>query len=1603
MVELYQLVLEKATANPALRLSDLLALLAEKDREYRAAQHKEFQQAGSQKLKTAKRKTVTRISEENIGPMSNETVAGFRLSIQQDRTWSQHTGANWPFWAECELAISGELDEAKLRGAIREVVARHEILRTVFHRQTGVKVPFQVILDSPRFEWRTVDLSGLDRHALNGQLRKLLNQQTAGFDLEKSPPLYVVLAKASAREHILVLSLPALCADLRTLEVLGREIMREYAGGFDAAKDIMQYADVAEWQQELLAGEESKAGRDYWRDYCRKIDFSVLGTALAGFQKKGTGQFMPEAVVRQVEVTKLANNTLWSLPELLLSCWKAFLSRMTGRPSVTVGCHFDGRNYAELNGALGVFAKVLPLSVDCAEGTSFQSLVTQTQHDYAEFLNWQDSFSWTDAILPAGEVQGPSLPFAFEYAELPAPQTVGELKISAVRQEVCGESFQIKLTVHRSGDSLTLAFDFDSDSVDRATVERWSDHFLTLLRHAAAYPDTLVSRLPLLAQSDRHCLLVDWNQTASEYPQQQCIHQLFEAQVAATPDAPAVRYQDDCLTYQQLNRQANQLALYLRRNGVGADSLVGLCLERSTSMMVAVLAILKAGGAYVPLSADQPKPRLAQQLSGTKALITEAKFECQMPAFEGHLILVDRDQKRWTDEPDTNANSVTNPENLAYVIYTSGSTGIPKGVAVRHRNLVNYTAFIQRRLGLEKSAVPLNFATVSTLGADLGNTCIYPSLVSGGCLHVIGYDVAADSQQLVEYLAKYPVDVLKIVPSHLTALLNSGGGADILPRKFLILGGEAFTPLLLERIDAAGGSCEVLNHYGPTETTVGSLTLRLKELDWKNSSARTIPIGRPIANTRVYVLDSHGEPVPVGVAGELFIAGDGVTAGYIGQPERTAERFVAERFGPDPGAKMYRTGDLVRYLPDGNLEFLGRVDDQVKIRGFRIELGEIEAVLLKHQGVKQAAVIALTDERGDKSLAAYVVGTAEGDELRRYLRENLPDYMLPSAIIGLPKLPLNANGKIDRQALPKPEDVKAATKEPVAARTPSEEVVASIWAEVLRREGLGVEDNFFEIGGHSLLATQIASRLREHFKTPVPVRAVFESPSIAELAKRMDSARREEQGMIPPAIIPVPRNGDLPLSFAQERLWVLDQIEPSNPLYNVPRALRLKGKLHADALERAINEIVRRHESQRTTFAVRNGNPVQVIAPTLTIPLVAQDLTPLPEPERDAEARRISLEEGLRPFDLSKAPLVRAHLLRLAPDDHVLQLTMHHIISDAWSAGIFLQELGVLYEAFCEGNSSPLPELKVQYADYAAQERAWLQGEVLEKQLAFWRERLKGIPAVLELPLDRERPKTRTFAGACEMLHIPTERLSGLKDLARQEGATLFMALMALFQALLSRYSGEEQIVVGTDLANRTMPETERMIGFFINLLAVRTDLSGNPTFRELLRRVREGLLESYAHQEVPFPKIVQEIQPDRSATHNPIVQVLLVMQNIPQAKRELAGLQLEPFEVPTMSSKFDMAVFIAERPEELIGYWVYSTELFDKSTIQRMVRHFGNLLQSATSEPDTRLSALGMLSPEEVAQRDGEREKRKHTQFSKLKATVPHAIEFPADSSSKQ
>ncbi len=1041
--------------------------------------------------------------------MESPGTRGFWLSPQQKRVWSVQSPDGF-LRSVAMVEIQGEVNADRLRDALRTIVARHEVLRTVYRRQPGMTFPFQVVLEADEPAVETVDLRGIGTDEQAARVEKFGHQMEAQEPMpEAGPVLRSALLTLTPTRSVLVFSLPPLAADSRSLRILAREIGLELSGvGRDSTEEPLRYVQFAQWQSDVLESDDDPAleGRRFWAQRVNELSSPVLPQ-----ERRNPGNFaadvysltLPSATRAKLESVAVALGT--SAGTVLLSAWQSLMWRLTGAQTFKVGTVFDGRQFQELQDAVGLFEKTLPLDARFDGDFRFREVVDHVASATTQASDWQEQFE-------PGKGFEEDTAVGFEYTEDAVTQAFGNLTFSVLHSTARTESFKLKLCTVQHDQELRVHFWYDGSRLTADTVKAFAGYFQTLLAAAIEDTELPVSRLPLLTAPERRQIVEGWNQTESAYPREQSIHELFEAQAARTPDRPALRFGDRHLTYCELNQQANQLAGYLGKLGVQPNSLVGLCVDRSAEMIVALLGILKAGAAYVPLNAENPAPRLAQQLAGAVGLITESKFAGQMPPFAGATLCIDRDAHLWADQPKENRRSGADPESLAYVIYTSGSTGVPKGVGVRHRNLVNYSQFITQRVGLAAHPEGLQFATVSTISADLGNTCIFPSLVSGGCLNVIPYEVATDAQSMAEYNGKFPIDVLKIVPSHLKALLHSEHGRNLLPRKYLIMGGETLTPDLIEQLSELAGECEILNHYGPTETTVGSLTLRVKEFDWKTTTAASIPIGRPIANTQIYILDKQMEPVPPGVVGELYIGGDGVASGYLNQPERTAERFVPNPFVNDAAARMYCTGDMARYLPDGNVEFLGRGDDQIKIRGFRIELGEIESVLAKRKGVKQAFVLAKEDERGDKRLVAYVAADSDqagtADELRTFVREQLPEYMVPSAIVVLPKLPLTSNGKVDRQALPSPETV--APKVYVAPRTPTEAAIAKVWAEVLGREQVSVVDNFFDLGGHSLLAVQALGELEKVVGRRIPVASLFRGATVESLAQLLTEGTEAE-------------------------------------------------------------------------------------------------------------------------------------------------------------------------------------------------------------------------------------------------------------------------------------------------------------------------------------------------------------------------------------------------------------------------------------------------------------------------------------------------------------
>jgi len=998
--------------------------------------------------------------------------------------------------AQMALLLEGPLDSARLQAALQKLIERHEILRTSFQRSSGMKFPFQVVHESAPLQWS-------EEPGSSSEIEESLGAKAV--NLEDVPALMATMVKQGKDRNMLLLSAPALCADATSLTNLFYELLKFYAGSAPQGPDPLQYADYSEWHNDLLLKEddESRAGKEFWN----KQAWEQIPALALPFEHKAE----PGTEIRAefVRVALDANVSRVQDPRtFMLACWQALLWRVTGQAEVVLGYVSAGRTHEELDAAVGSFARVLPLHAHFEPGTTLVEVLRSAEKLRDDSIDAQD-------YCPL-EPMSDGLPIGFSAEERAARESAGGVTFSLHTQRSFVQRFHVQLKCIKQGTAWHAELEYDPAVLRRDVVEKLARRLELLSAAAAVDPNAAVADLPIMEAGELQQVTVAFNQTAADYPKNKTIHELFEEQAAKHGGRPALRFGEQVFSYAELNAKANRLAHFLRKRGVKANVPVGLCVERSAEMIVGLLGILKSGGCYVPLVPDNPKARIAHQLQETVApvVLTEQKLLDRIPEFGGEIVCLDRTS--FEGEPAENPARVNSPEDLVYVIYTSGSTGVPKGVAVRHFNLVNYSHFICGRLQLEKHPEGLSFATVSTISADLGNTCIFPSLISGGCLHVIGYEMAMAANLFAAHAAKHPIDVLKITPSHLVTLLNAAEGSGVLPRKYLVLGGEASSWHLMKRIRESG-TCAVINHYGPTEATVGCCSFAVSENDVSVWSPATVPIGKPIANDQIYIVDSRMQAVPPGVAGELCIGGTGLAKGYLNQPQQTTERFVANPFVKD--ALVYRTGDLARFLPDGNVEFMGRIDHQVKIRGFRVEPAEIEAVLKQHPAVKQSVIVPYEDKAGDKRLAAYIVSAKKpkSEELRAFLAQQLPEYMVPSAFVVLESLPLTANGKVDMRALPNPEQQpEQVEREFVIARNPEEEKIVAIWTEVLKVDRVGVTDNFFELGGHSLLATQIISRIRNTFRVQMPLHSFLQTPTVAGLAEKIatcPAAESEEEEM----------------------------------------------------------------------------------------------------------------------------------------------------------------------------------------------------------------------------------------------------------------------------------------------------------------------------------------------------------------------------------------------------------------------------------------------------------------------------------------------------------
>ncbi|MEO1373456.1 MAG: amino acid adenylation domain-containing protein [Cyanobacteria bacterium J06635_10] len=1529
---------------------------------------------------------------EPIRPISrNGTIP---LSLNQQRLWflQQIEGESTTYNEFFAASIKGLLQISHLEHSLQEIIQRHEILRTTFPNQDGY--PIQAIAPKVAITLPLVDLQALPKVEQSSLIQQLSKEVQRTFDLVKGPLLRVTLVQLEKESYVLLLCMHHIVYDGWSMGIFIQELSSLYkancAGVPSPLPELpIQYADFAVWQRQWLSGEVLKTQLNYWLSQLHGAPSLLQLPTDRPRPSVQTYHGRTESFALNRDLTQklqtLSQESGTTLFMTLLAAFATLLYRYSGESDILIGSPIANRNRSEIESLIGFFVNTLVLRTRFEDNPSFENLLAQVRETTLKAYKHQDvPFEQiVEALQPQRSLAySPLFQVMFVLQNTPMSEEfeLPGVTLTQLDAKSTTAKFDLTLFITETDQGLVGSWEYNTDLFDECTIERMAAHFQNLLSAIVENPVAAVGELPLLSSAERNQLLTEWNDTATVYPTDKCIHQLFEQQVERTPNAVAVVFENHQLTYQQLNQTANQLAHHLQTLGVGPEALVGICVERSVEMLVGLLGILKAGGAYVPLDPNYPPSRLSYMLadSGVEVLLTHSELRSSLPQNQVRVVCLDTDLVETEQHNQENLDVGVGADNLAYVIYTSGSTGQPKGVAIEQKSICNYICSLIKIINFKPSS---NFALVSTISADLGNTVIFPCLLTGGCLHVISQEKVSDPQALSEYFSCCHIDYLKIVPSHLAALISSSNPALVLPSKTLILGGEASSSDWVETIFNQSPNCNIINHYGPTEATVGVLTYFLDE---KSQPLRTstLPIGRPIANTQIYILDEHLQPVPIGVTGELYIGGDGLARGYLNRPELTCEKFIENPFDKSKAgsiaseakksqkSKLYKTGDLARYLPDGNITFMGRIDNQVKIRGFRIELGEIEAVLNTHSQIQQAVVIATVDIPGNKRLVAYIVSEDESlttNQLREFLFSKLPEYMVPSAFVTLDTLPLTLNGKVDRKALPASDGEISREHEYVAPRTPSEEIIANIFASVLGIEAVGINDNFFELGGHSLLATQLISRLRVAFEVEIELRAVFSSPTVAQLEQTLTQLRtKKDRGLSLPLIQPRTQSDELPLSFAQERLWFLKQLEGASTTYNMAGAISISGNLDINALQQALSEIVCRHEILRTSFPTVNGTPIQVIHPQTTMNIKVVDLQQLEVTERETVLQQQAQLETITPFDLEIAPLIRCSLVQLDAREYVLLLSMHHIISDGWSIGVFIQELSSLYQASCAGEPSPLPELPIQYADFAIWQRQWLSGEVLKTQLNYWLSQLDGVPELLRLPTDRPRPSVQTYQGTRQSFSLNTELTEKLQALSRESGTTLFMTLLAAFATLLYRYSGESDIVIGSPIANRNRSEIESLIGFFVNTLVLRTHFEDNPSFENLLAQVRETTLKAYEHQDVPFEQVVEALQPQRSLAYSPLFQVMFVLQNTPMSEVELPGCTWCELNQENTIAKFDLTLTIAKTDQELVGLWDYNTDLFDDSTIKRMAAHFENLLSAIVENPVAAVGELPLLSAAE-------------------------------------
>ncbi|CAG8999283.1 MAG: Tyrocidine synthase 3 [Candidatus Celerinatantimonas neptuna] len=1466
------------------------------------------------------------------------------LSMAQQRLWflsQMDPDASAAYVIAFDLVLDGRLNRPALKAALDEIVTRHHVLRSHFASDGSGAVQIVDAATGFSLHSRRSDEAGV--------------QWPPVFDLSRGPLFCGELIEEQAQRHRLRLAMHHIISDGWSQGVLFNELGQLYQAYCDGdasplAPLALQYGDYAHWQRCYLSGDVLKGQQTYWEAQLRGTPDELLlpkDRARPAVQDYRGG--MVDVVLEGAltgELKALSQRHGCTLYMTLLASWSVLMGQLSGQDDVVIGSPVAGRSRTEVEGLIGMFVNTQALRIDLSGEPDMGTLLSRVKQVSVDAqMHAEIPFEQVvEAVSPSRSLShSPLFQVMLTLQNLPEQRvSLGDLALQAGESTIETAQFDLSLVVSEVDGELRGGLNYAVSLFDEETVQRYVDYWVQLLHGLVSAPEQPVNAHPLLGEVERHQVLHDFNPSSMDYPDQMCIHELVEAQARAHGDAIAVTDEVGALSYAELNAQANQLARYLRDKGIGQGDLVAVSLERGCGMVTALLAVLKAGGAYVPMDPGYPQDRLHYMLedSEPKVLLTEKKLSHLFIDMSSLVPVIELDGvNQWSQMSTENAHGrCACADDLAYVIYTSGSTGQPKGVLVEHRNLSHLVAWHNRQFNITAGTCA---SSVAGVGFDAAVWEIWPVLCAGGQLLMPTLEVSRDPQQLLDWWQSHPIEVGFLSTAIAELAFNRGLTHPTL--RTLLVGGDRLTQLPKDV------TFEVVNNYGPTETTVVATSGVMR------AGRDILDIGGPIDNTRVYLLNGAGQPVPVGVAGELYIGGAGVARGYLNRPDLTVERFMADPFSDEPGARMYRTGDLGRWLADGRIEYLGRNDQQVKIRGYRIELGEIEAALRAQAGIKDAVVIAQTTSQGVTRLIAYTVGSVDVDSQRNALALKLPDYMVPAAYVQLDEIPLTANGKVDRKGLPEPgEDafVHAAYEAP---QGDTEQQLADIWSQLLGLEKIGRNDDFFGLGGHSLMAVQLASRIRSELGRDVSLADLFAHPHLKAQASIL--AERDVAKL--PAI--EARQIDVgeaqPLSMMQQRLWFLSQMDAQvNEAYIITCELKLKGALNKDALKAALNSIVDRHHILRTRFASHNGEAVQIVEQSNGLLLS----------ERNWDERKIHWPPQ---FDLSHGALIQGELIREREVCHLLRLAMHHIISDGWSLGILCDELGKLYQAYSNDEANPLSPLALQYVDYAHWQRSYLNGNVLKDQQLYWKNQLSDVPDELMLPKDRTRPAVQDYKGAIVPVSLDAELTRKLNELSQHYGCTLYMTLLASWSLLMGRLSGQDDVVIGSPIAGRTRTEVEGLIGMFVNTQALRIDLSGEPDVGELLSRVKQVSLDAQMHQDIPFEQVVEVVSPSRSLSHSPLFQVMLALQNLPEQTWKLGELELSAGKQSLETSQFDLSLLLSESDGVIWGNLNYAVSLFDEQTICRYLGYWKQLLNGLVNSQKNSVFALPILEKTEYQQ----------------------------------